>query len=86
MRYAAGRDDRIVSAYENVVFETPQAGWYVESRAGEGRCGLDALALVERVGEVAFVADVCDRNTVSIRFTTYFLEVFENIWDKIWRN
>lgn len=23
---------------------------------------------------------------VSIRFTTYFLEVFENIWDKIWRN
>ena len=24
--------------------------------------------------------------TVSIRFTTYFLEVFENIWDKIWRN
>ena len=27
-----------------------------------------------------------DRSTVSIRFTTYFLEVFENIWDKIWRN
>ena len=25
-------------------------------------------------------------NIVSIRFTTYFLEVFENIWDKIWRN
>ena len=24
--------------------------------------------------------------SVSIRFTTYFLEVFENIWDKIWRN
>jgi len=26
------------------------------------------------------------RFKVSIRFTTYFLEVFENIWDKIWRN
>lgn len=26
------------------------------------------------------------RRKVSIRFTTYFLEVFENIWDKIWRN
>ena len=26
------------------------------------------------------------RYSVSIRFTTYFLEVFENIWDKIWRN
>ena len=64
LRYAAGRDDRIVSAFENVVFETPQAGWYVESRAGEGRCGLDALALVERVGEVAFVVDVRDRNTL----------------------
>ena len=63
--YAAGRDDRIVSAFENVVFETPQAGWYVESRAGEGRCGLDALALVERVGEVAFVVDVRDRNTLT---------------------
>lgn len=25
-------------------------------------------------------------DNVSIRFTTYFLEVFENIWDKIWRN
>ena len=25
-------------------------------------------------------------SNVSIRFTTYFLEVFENIWDKIWRN
>ena len=29
---------------------------------------------------------VTGRSTVSIRFTTYFLEVFENIWDKIWRN
>lgn len=65
LRYAAGRDDRIVSAFENVVFETPQAGWYVESRAGAGRCGLDALALVERVGEVAFVVDVRDRNTLT---------------------
>lgn len=25
LRYAAGRDDRIVPVFENVVFETPQA-------------------------------------------------------------
>ena len=41
-------------------------------------------------GEVTSIYDhVCPHDkayTVSIRFTTYFLEVFENIWDKIWRN
>lgn len=38
---------------------------------------------------VVEVVKHCLRNSslsVSIRFTTYFLEVFENIWDKIWRN
>lgn len=66
LRYAAGRDDRIVSAFENVVFETPQAGWYVESRAGADQCGMDTIALVERVGEVAFVVDVRGRNTLML--------------------
>ena len=33
-----------------------------------------------------YIAETGGRYTVSIRFTTYFLEVFENIWDKIWRN
>ena len=37
----------------------------------------DRLIYVDRYGKYY---------SVSIRFTTYFLEVFENIWDKIWRN
>lgn len=33
-----------------------------------------------------YAAEMQQEGIVSIRFTTYFLEVFENIWDKIWRN
>ena len=44
---------------------------------------------VERAEQFAVPVDekfINGRTFVSIRFTTYFLEVFENIWDKIWRN
>lgn len=45
-----------------------------------GMCAGNTIHLLTTVisGSVSWV--------VSIRFTTYFLEVFENIWDKIWRN
>jgi len=53
---------------------TPAGATADATRSSFGSCS---------VSERTLSATIC---TVSIRFTTYFLEVFENIWDKIWRN
>lgn len=63
LRYAAGRDDKIVSAYEDVTFENERMGWSVDMLHDSDNRVWDILAVVEQIGEVAFVAcfRLCDK-------------------------
>ena len=72
-------------------FHRPPVGSYDPKLVAEDPCfdesGLRERArLLEQREEPGIFPVVKRTITVSIRFTTYFLEVFENIWDKIWRN
>ncbi|MCM1301506.1 MAG: hypothetical protein NC226_07280 [Bacteroides cellulosilyticus] len=54
LRYAAGRDDRIVSAYEEVTFANEHAGYYLASKNEYGNSEWDEMHVVERIGKVCF--------------------------------
>ncbi len=54
LRYAAGRDDRIVSAYEEVTFANEHAGYYLAAKHEYGNSDWDEMHLVERIGKVCF--------------------------------
>ena len=55
LRQAAGRDDRIVAAYEDVTFLNEHVGWYpiIKDRFREED---DIVVVVLRVGDVCFEA------------------------------
>ena len=77
---AAALKNGTVLRYAAELPETKRKVLYVDTEQSPYHC----LNVMERIMRMAGLPD--DRNNVSIRFTTYFLEVFENIWDKIWRN
>ncbi len=54
LRYAAGRDDRIVSVYEEVTFANEHAGYYLATKNEYGNTEWDEMHLVERIGKVCF--------------------------------
>ena len=55
LRQAAGRDDRIVAAYEDVTFLNEHVGWYpiIKDRFRKAN---DIVVVVLRVGDVCFEA------------------------------
>lgn len=55
LRQAAGRDDRIVAAYEDVTFLNEHVGWYpiIKDRFRKAN---DIIVVVLRVGDVCFEA------------------------------
>lgn len=65
LRYAAGRDDKIVLAYEDITFENEYMGWYVDCPDKEGLHQWDNIAVVERIGTVCFVACYNSRNALT---------------------
>ena len=52
LRYAVGRDDKIVSAYEDVTFGNEYMDWYVDTLHDRGNWVWNVLTVVE----LAFVA------------------------------
>lgn len=65
LRYAAGRDDKIVSVHEDVTFENDYVGWYVDCPDERGHHGWDNIAVIERVGAVCFIACFVSRNALT---------------------
>lgn len=55
LRQAAGRDDRIVAAYEDVTFLNEHVGWYpiIKDRFRKAN---DIVVIILRVGDVCFEA------------------------------
>lgn len=65
LRYAAGRDDKIVSAFEDVTFENEYTGWYVDCPSDDGCHNWDNIGVIEKVGSVLFVATFVSRNALT---------------------
>lgn len=65
LHISASRDDKIVSAYEEVTFENEYMGWYVDCPDKGGLHQWDNIAVVERIGTVCFVACYNSRNALT---------------------
>lgn len=61
LRYATGRDDRIVSGYEDVTFANEHAGYYLASKNEYGNSEWDEMHVVERIGKVCFFYESVSR-------------------------
>ena len=66
LRQAAGRDDRIVAAYEDVTFLNEHVGWYpiIKDRFRKAN---DIVVVVLRVGDVVSKPEVCFAEECSAR-------------------
>lgn len=64
LRYAAGRDDKIVSVNEEVTFENEHMGWYVDAPDRNGHEEWDTIAVVMRVDTICFVPGFGNRQHV----------------------
>lgn len=64
LRYAAGRDDKIVSVNEEVTFENEHMGWYVDAPDRNGHEEWDTIAVVMRADTIRFVPGFGNRQHV----------------------
>ena len=66
--YAPDRDDCVVQTEESIVFENEHVGWFVANPDPNGRRRLDNMGVVERVGDVVFLACFSSRNALTPEF------------------